>query len=78
MIRILLEITEDYVFFIIDNNIFVYNFDNKELQRYIKYMVDNDIDQLRMIPSCIYIPSEENDIGIYKNIFSANGGSLKK
>jgi hypothetical protein len=83
MIRILLEITEEYVFFVIDNNIFVDNFDNKELQRYIKYMVDNDIDQLRMIPSCVSIPSEENDIGIYENtsksyVFSQQPAIWKK
>jgi hypothetical protein len=29
-------------------------------------MVDNDIDQLRMLPSYFLSPSEENDIGIYE------------
>lgn len=67
IIKILSGISEDYVFFIIDNNIFVDYFHNKDLERYIKFMVDNDIDQLRMLPGCVSIPSQENDIGIYEN-----------
>lgn len=67
MVKLLSEISEDYIFFVIDNNIFVDNFSEEDLQRYLKYMVDNNIDQLRMLPSCISIPSEENDTGIYEN-----------
>jgi hypothetical protein len=67
MVKLLSEISEDYIFFVIDNNIFVDHFDQKDLQRYLKYMVDNNIDQLRMLPSCVSIPSEENNTGIYEN-----------
>jgi hypothetical protein len=67
MANILSKIEEDYVFFIIDNNIFIDNFSIEELERYLKYIKENNIDQLRMIPSSVSIPPEENDIGIYEN-----------
>lgn len=65
---ILLRIKEDYIFFLIDNNIFVDIFTIDQLNYYINLMKDKQIDQLRMLPS--EVSSDiiiRNNEGIYRN-----------
>ena len=65
---ILLRIKEDYIFFLIDNNIFVDIFTIDQLNYYINSMKDKQIDQLRMLPSEVSSDSIiKNNEGIYRN-----------
>ena len=65
---ILLRIKEDYIFFLIDNNIFVDIFTIDQLNYYINFMKDKQIDQLRMLPSEVSSGSIiRNNEGIYRN-----------
>jgi hypothetical protein len=68
MYDILLKIKEEYIFLLIDNNIFVDHFTEDMLKSYIDIMQKYDIDQLRMIPSGIIKPtiSQKNEDNIYK------------
>ena len=70
---ILLKIKEDYIFFLIDNNIFVDHFTHDTLKSYIDIMQEYNIHQLRMIPSGVIKPniSQKNENNIYK-IYGTN------
>ena len=65
---ILSRIKEQYIFLLIDNNIFVDNFTDDTLESYINIMQTYNIDQLRMIPSGVIKPSisQKNEKNIYK------------
>jgi hypothetical protein len=65
---LLLRIEEQYIFFLIDNNIFVDHFSEDNIKSYINLMQKYNIDQLRMLPS--EVSSDiiiRNNEGIYKN-----------
>lgn len=68
MVDIVSNIEEDYIFLLIDNNIFVDHFKSDILNSYIDLMQKYTIDQLRMLPSAIINPdiSQKNENNIYK------------
>lgn len=65
---ILLRIKESYIFFLIENNIFVEHFSHDDLKSYVNTMQEYNIDQLRMIAAGIIKPdiSQKNVNNIYK------------
>jgi hypothetical protein len=80
---ILSFIKEDYVFLLIDNNIFVDIFSEEKLNLYINTIVKTNIDQLRMLPGGVTLPSISNKDNIYKNnessyVFSVQPAIWKK
>jgi hypothetical protein len=62
---ILIHVNEDYVFYLIDNNIFVDTFAKESLEGYVQEMVKQDIHQLRMLPGGITKPTQKTETNIY-------------
>jgi len=65
MYDILIHVKEDYIFYLIDNNIFVDTFVKESLDGYVLEMVKQDIHQLRMLPSGITKPTQTKETNVY-------------
>lgn len=65
MYDILIQIKEDYVFYLIDNNIFIDTFAKESLDGYVQEMVKENIHQLRMLPGGITKPTLKTETNIY-------------
>jgi len=65
MYDILIHVKEDYVFYLIDNNIFVDTFPKDSLDGYVQEMVKQNIHQLRMLPGGITKPTQKTETNIY-------------